>query len=405
MFCTVRVVKYWDDKELIRVVMTVSGDILLCDLDAFFASVEQLDHPEYRGKPVIIGGRPGERGVVATCSYEARKYGVRSAMPMIQAVKLCPDAVFLPVNMDRYRQVSARVFAVYDRFAAQIEKVSIDEAYLAVPSGVGLETARKIREAVRRELGLPVSVGISVNKLLAKMACELAKPDGLYRVAKEDMPKIIWPMPVSKLHGIGPQTKEKLNRIGVKTICQLAKFPERELIKMFGTAVGVMLHQRANGNDTREIQAEREIKSIGEETTFPKDVYDQDAVLTTLMDLAGQVGYRLRHKGLKARTVTVKIRSADFSTITRSQSLPAAVEGDGAIYKVARELFVTNCGQPPWRLVGVQVSNLDSYEQMSLFQEKDEKVSRVVDKLKDKYGMGVIKRGRLLLSEERKKKQ
>jgi DNA polymerase-4 len=166
-----------------------------------------------------------------------------------------------------------------------------------------------------------------------------------------------------------------------------------------------MLHQRANGNDTREIQAEREIKSIGEETTFPKDVYDRDAVLITLMDLAGQVGYRLRHKGLKARTVTVKIRFADFSTITRSQSLRDAVEGDGAIYRVVRELFSANCGQPPWRLVGVQVSNLDSYEQLSLFQERDEQVSRVVDKLKDKFGTGVIKRGSLLLLEERKKKQ
>lgn len=383
----------------------VSGDILLCDLDAFFAAVEQLDHPEYRGKPVIVGGRAGERGVVSTCSYEARKYGVHSAMPMVQAVKLCPEAVFLPVNMERYRQVSARVFQVYDRFTAQIEKVSIDEAYLAVPAGSGVETAGKIRDAVRRELGLPVSVGVSVNKLLAKMACELAKPDGLYQAAKEDVPKIIWPLPVNKLHGIGPQTKEKLNRIGVKTIGQLAKLPEEELIKMFGVAFGVMLHQRANGNDTRGIEVEREIKSIGEETTFPKDVFDKDAVLNTLIDLAGQVGYRLRHKGLKARTVTVKIRSGDFSTITRSQSLPAAVEGDGAIYQVARELFVTNCGQPPWRLVGVQVSNLDSYEQLSLFQEKDEQVSRVVDKLKDKYGMGVIKRGSLLLADERKKKQ
>jgi DNA polymerase-4 len=383
----------------------LSGDILLCDLDAFFAAVEQLEHPEYRGKPVIVGGRPGERGVVATCSYEARKYGVHSAMPMVQAAKLCPDAVFLPVNMDRYRQVSARVFAVYERFAAKIEKVSIDEAYLAVPAGLGVETASKIREAVRREHGLPVSVGVSVNKLLAKMACELAKPDGLYQVAKEDVPKTIWPLPVNKLHGVGPQTQKKLNRIGIKAIGQLAKLSEDELIKMFGAAFGVLLHQRANGIDTREIETEREIKSIGEETTFPKDVYDRDAVLITLMDLAGQVGYRLRHKGLKARTVTVKIRSADFSTITRSQSLPAAVEGDGAIYKAARELFVNNCGQSPWRLVGVQVSNLDSHEQLSLFQEKDERVSRVVDKLKDKYGMGVIKRGSLLISEEREEKQ
>jgi DNA polymerase-4 len=383
----------------------VSHDILLCDLDAFFASVEQRDHPEYRGKPVIVGGRPDERGVVSTCSYEARKYGVHSAMPMVRAVKLCPEAIFLPVQMSIYRQVSARVFEVYNAFAAQIEKVSIDEAYLAVPAGEGLETARKIRAAVRQGLGIPVSVGISSNKLLAKMASELAKPDGIYHVDIEDVPKIIWPLPVRKLPGIGPQTKEKLNRVGVNTIGQLAQYPEAELIKIFGDVVGIMLHQRANGIAATEIQAERSTKSISEETTFPQDLFDRDAVLIALLELAGQVGYRLRRKGLSARTVTVKIRFADFRTITRSQSLTEALEGDGAIYKVARELFLANSGQPPWRLVGVKLSNLGVCEQLSLFTDKDLQVSRVVDRLKDKYGMGVIKKGVLFPAGEREKKQ
>ncbi|HHW44739.1 MAG TPA: DNA polymerase IV [Desulfotomaculum sp.] len=377
----------------------MSRDILLCDLDAFFASVEQRDHPEFRSRPVIVGGRPDERGVVATCSYEARKYGIRSAMPMSRAVRLCPDAVFLPVDMARYRRVSAQVFAVYARFASEIEPVSIDEAYLAVPSGKGTAMARKIRETVRRELNLAVSVGVSVNKLLAKMACELAKPDGLKQVRPEDMPAVIWPLPVRKLHGVGPHTEERLHQIGVRTIGQLAMFPENELVRVFGS-FGATLHHYANGIDTREIEQVRKTKSIGEETTFPRDVYDREVVLKTLLELAEQVGCRLRKKGLKGRTVTVKIRYSDFATITRSRTLPDSVSGDGTIYRAARELFLANCGRPPWRLVGIQVSNLadGACEQLSLFTEpdRDGQVCRVVDELREKYGRDVLKRATLI---------
>ena len=372
----------------------MSYDILLCDLDAFFASVEQRNHPEYSGKPVIVGGRPEERGVVSTCSYEARKYGVHSAMPMVQAVRLCPGAIFLPVDMDHYQQVSAQVFSVYAHFTDRMEKVSVDEAYLSVPKKHGLEIAREIQNTVRQELNLPVSIGVSSNKILAKMACELGKP-GIKQVRAEDVPGVIWPLPVSKLHGIGSRTEEKLKRIGVKTIGQLANFPGGELTKIFG-AVGPILHQHANGMDSREIQTERKIKSIGEETTFPQDVYGQEEVLIELLKLAGQVGYRLRKKGLKARTVALKLRFADFKTITRARTLGDAIEGDGAIYKIVSELFKINCARPPWRLVGVQVSNLDSYEQLSLIQEKDVQLSRVVDGLKDKYGRDVVKKAVLM---------
>lgn len=381
----------------------MAGDVLLCDLDAFFASVEQRDHPEYRGKPVVVGGRAGSRGVVATCSYEAREYGIHSAMPMARAVRLCPGAVFLPVNMDHYRRVSAQVFAIYGRFAMQIEKVSIDEGYLAIQAGVGVETAQRIRRAVKGKLGLSVSVGISSNKLLAKMACDLAKPDGFLELAMGDVPKIIWPLPVGKLYGIGPQTREKLYRIGIMTIGQLARFPQAELIKIVGGAAGVMLHQRANGVDQREIEVERRVKSIGEETTFPRDVYDRDAVLITLLELAGQVGHRLRQEGLVARTVMVKIRFSDFRTITRSQSVHGAVAGGEAICRVVQELFLAHCGQPPWRLVGVQVANLDSWEQLSLFEEKDERLGKVVDQLRDKYGPDIVKRASLIPSAEKAK--
>ncbi|WP_424660868.1 DNA polymerase IV [Desulfofundulus sp.] len=384
--------------------MSYNRDILLCDLDAFFASVEQRDHPEYRGRPVIVGGRPDERGVVATCSYEARKYGIRSAMPVSRAVRLCPDAVFLPVNIARYRRVSAQVLAVYARFAAQIEPVSIDEAYLAVPSGRGMATAGKIREAVRRELNLPVSIGVSVNKLLAKMACELAKPDGLKQIKPEDVPTVVWPLPVRKLHGVGPHTEERLRQLGVRTIGQLAMFPESELVRIFGS-FGATLHRYANGIDSREIEPVRKVKSVGEEITFPRDVYDKESILKTLLELAEQVGRRLRKKGLKGRTVMVKIRYSDFSTITRSRTLPDFVDGDGAIYRTARELFLANCGRPPWRLVGVQVSNLDdgACEQLTLFKEpdRDGQVCRLVDELREKYGKDVIKKAALLESSSR----
>ncbi|MGB9825041.1 MAG: DNA polymerase IV [Desulfofundulus sp.] len=342
--------------------------------------------------------------MVATCSYEARKYGIRSAMPTSRAVRLCPDAVFLPVDMARYRRVSTQVFAVYARFAAQIEPVSIDEAYLAVPSGRGMATARKIREAVRRELNLPVSIGMSVNKLLAKMACEMAKPDGLKQINLEDVPAVVWPLPVRKLHGVGPHTEERLRQLGVRTIGQLAMFPENELVRVFGS-FGATLHQYANGIDTRGIEPVRKVKSVGEEITFPRDVYAEESILKTLLELAEQVGCRLRKKGLKGRTVMVKIRYSDFSTITRSRTLPDFVDGNGAIYRTARELFLANCGQPPWRLVGIQVSNLEdgTCEQLTLFKEpdRDGQVCRVVDELREKYGKDVIKKAALLESSSR----
>ena len=239
----------------------MSYDFLLCDLDAFFASVEQRDHPDYIGKPVIVGGRPEARGVVSTCSYEARKYGVHSAMPMIQAVRLCPDAIFLPVDMDRYRRVSAQVFSIYARYTDHMEQVSIDEAYIAVPYGHGLEIAWEIYDAVRQELNLPVSIGVAGNKILAKMACELGKP-GIKQVRAEDVPSVIWPLPIRKLQGIGLQTEKKLKCIGIKTIGQLASFSEDKLTKMFG-AYGPILHKHANGIDNSGIQSERKAKSIG----------------------------------------------------------------------------------------------------------------------------------------------
>jgi len=379
-------------------------DILLCDLDAFFASVEQRDHPEYRGRPVIVGGTPEGRGVVAACSYEARKYGVRSAMPMKKAVRLCPAAVFLPADLARYRQASKEVFSIFARFTPEVEEVSIDEAYLGVPAGRGVEIAAVIRETVRKEVDLPVSVGISCNKLLAKTACELAKPDGLRAVWPADVPEVVWPLPVSKLYGVGPRTEQILKSMGIYTIGDLAQCSESELVRRLGS-FGAELKMFAQGIDYRPLELTHTVKSIGREITFEYDRWDEEEVLQVLSFLAGEVGYRLRTKGFKGRTVTVKIRKGDFSTFTRSRTLPYSTDLDREIYETARELFLHSEIGPPWRLIGLQVSGLSREEmrQLSLLEidgekrrQKEEELSHVVDDLRRKYGRTVVQRAMLL---------
>ncbi|MFY9447490.1 MAG: DNA polymerase IV, partial [Dethiobacteria bacterium] len=281
--------------------MRDNKEILLCDLDAFFASVEQLDHPHLRGKPVIVGGDPEGRGVVSTCSYEARPFGVRSAMPVKKALQLCPEAILRPVNLPRYKAVSRQVRRILSRFTPELQFVSIDEAYLAVEKGAGLETAEAVRRAVREELGLPLSVGVSVNKLLAKIACELVKPDRIGSLWPEEVPERLWPLPVSVIPGVGPATREELGRYGIRTVGDLARFPRASLVRLLGSR-GVELHQYAHGIDHRSLEEEQEAKSISEEVTFPRDLFDGEDLLLVLQELSAEVGYRLRAEGLTART-------------------------------------------------------------------------------------------------------
>lgn len=385
-----------------------ADDILLCDLDAFFASVEQRDHPEYRGKPVIVGGSPEARGVVSACSYEARKFGVRSAMPMVRAVRLCPSAVLLPVDASRYRTVSERVMSIYRRFTPIIEQVSIDEAYLAVSCGTGVGVATELRRAVRREVDLPVSVGISSNKLLAKIACKLAKPDGQRELWPKDVPSVLWTLDVDVLPGVGPKTRTRLEALGIRKVKDLVDRGEGFLDQMLGT-FGRELYRYALGQDDRGLTTWEEIKSISEETTFPRDIYDGDEALAVIMLLSEEVGFRLRRKGLKARTVTVKIRYADYATITRSLTLPESTHTDSAIYRAARDLFCRHGGAGPWRLLGVQVSGLveEEYRQPSLLEDtgreqREERITAAIDGLKSKYGKDVIHRARALLRQRRR---
>jgi len=369
-------------------------DILLCDLDAFYAAVEQRDKPELKGKPVIVGGSRGSRGVVSTCSYEAREYGIRSAMPIKQAAKLCPGAVYLPVNMKRYQEVSGQVKEIMESFTPDIETVSIDEAYLAVKSGAGYTTGESIRSAIKKEVDLPISIGVSVNKLLSKIACEVAKPDNIKAIWPDEVPGILWPMSVRVLPGVGPATEKKLKQHGFETVKDVANSPEKALVNLLGRN-GAFLSRYAWGVDERKIESEGEVKSISEEITFPEDIDDREMMLTVVHEQASDVGYRLRSQKFYAKTVSIKLRFADFKTITRDLTLPAATDSDKVIYDSAKELFLRYCGNPPWRLVGVRVSGLTRSRQLSLFPEepageKEEQLNKIKDSLRTKYGDKVL---------------
>lgn len=376
-------------------------EILLCDLDAFFASVEQRDRPEYRGKPVVVGGSLSGRGVVSTCSYEARKFGVHSAMPVQRARQLCPEAIFLPGDMAKYRRVSREIFALYGRFTPEIEVVSIDEAYLGLPAGEGLAVASRIHRAVREELSLSVTIGVSVNKLLAKIASELAKPDRVGAIWPEEVAAVLWPRSLKLLPGLGPVSVQKLNRIGISTIGQLAAAPLELLQKYFGRTASA-LWQSAHGIDNRPLEPLSEAKSLSEERTFAADLAAEDVVRAVLISQAESLGYRLRSGGLRARKVSIKLRYADFSTITREQTLPAPTDSDLEIYETAVRLFDAHKGSPPWRLIGLRVAGFASGEQLSIFdalpaEKKERELQRTRDLLREKYGDAVVYRARRLL--------
>lgn len=375
-------------------------DILLCDLDAFFASVEQLDHPGLRGRPVLVGGNPEGRGVVAACSYEARSFGIRSAMPMKKALVLCPEAVVVQGRMYRYIELSMQVREIFGRFTPDVEFVSIDEAYLAVEKGQGCETGKTIHAAVREELCLPISVGVSVNKLLAKIACELAKPNKVGTLWPEEIKEKLWPLPVRALPGIGPVAEQNLHYKGINTVKDLACYSKEALTLMFGNSAETV-YNYAHGIDKRELEFEHEAKSISEETTFPEDVYNSDDILAVLMEQSAGVGFRLRNAGLTARTVTLKLRFKDFRTITRSKTMPETIFSDMEIYRTAKDLFGAHSGQPPWRLVGVQVSGFEQGSQMSMFRptpggDREDILTITRDKLRKKYGSEVIFQGKRL---------
>ncbi|HVW34313.1 MAG TPA: DNA polymerase IV [Acidimicrobiia bacterium] len=336
--------------------------ILHVDLDAFYASVEVLEDPRLRGKPVLVGGT-GPRGVVAAASYEARRFGVHSAMPMGRARRLCPAAVVLPPRFDLYRAKSRAVHEIFESFTPFIEPIALDEAFLDVSGarrlfGDGAEIGAAIRERVRTTTGLTASVGVAPNKLLAKLASDDAKPDGMLVVEPGTELAFLHPHPVGRLWGVGPATRARLARFGVETIGDLARVPEASLVDALGRAHGSHLHALAKGSDDRPVNPERESKSISQEETFPRDVADKEALRGVARRMAERVGAKLAEHGLSGRTVTIKVRFPDFRTITRSVTLPEAFSGPADISGLALGLLDRVDTRGGIRLLGVGVSNL-----------------------------------------------
>ncbi len=328
--------------------MPATGDqrrtILHVDLDAFYASVEVLDNPALAGKPVLVGGT-GPRGVVAAASYEARRFGVHSAMPMARARRLCPHAVVLPPRFEVYGAKSRAVHQIFAAFTPVIEPIALDEAFLDVTGalhllGAGAEIGAAIRARVRAETGLVASVGVAANKLLAKLASDDAKPDGMLVVESGTELAFLHPHPVQRLWGVGPATLGRLERFGVETIGDLAALPEATLVDALGRAHGHQLHELAQGRDNRAVEPDRETKSIGQEETFPHDVADREALRREVFRMAERVGDRLRDHGFAGRTVTLKVRFPDFRTITRSATLPEPFSESSEIVRLA---------PPSWR--------------------------------------------------------
>jgi len=380
--------------------------IMHVDMDAFFAAVEQRDHPEYRGQPLIVGGL-GNRGVVSTASYEARKLGVHSALPMAEARRRCPQGIFLPGNHPHYQAVSRHIFAIFADFSPRLEPLSIDEAFLDITGMERLFSDRRsygmqLKQRIFAEVGLVASVGIAPNKFLAKLASDLEKPDGLVLIERGQEKAALQDLPIRRLWGVGRQTSEKLTRLGLRTVGQIAAANPQELQKYFGSKTAYHLIQLANGRDERPVESERDQQSIGNEITFEQDILRQSQVEAQFLALTEKVGWRLRRAEAKARTVTIKVRTACFQTITRSRTLTEATNFDAVLYQTALALYQQAKPREGIRLLGVTGSNLVFHEQESLFQEnkKEEKLYQAMDSLKARFGAGIITKAQLLHRED-----
>jgi DNA polymerase-4 len=386
-----------------------SKTILHVDLDAFFAAVEQRDNPELRGKPVIVGGGgPNDRGVVSTASYEARVFGVRSAMPLRTAGALCPDAIFVPVNGRKYATASKQVMDILRRYTPQIEPLSIDEAFLDVTGTEGLfgngeEVARKVKQAIRDEVKLTASVGVAANRLVAKIASDLRKPDGLVVVAPGTETAFLEPLSIERLWGVGASTRRALADYDVKTIGDLAALPVDVLVRRFGSMGGV-LSARARGIGDTEVGEGIAAKSISHEHTFDVNTDDWAVIQRTLLALSEGVGSRLRASGVLASTIGVKIRDSDFVTITRQRTFDDPTDSTDLIWKAAVALTKREVKGMRVRLLGVAATGLGEQRQLPMFQEEDSRRRRAVeaaDALRKRYGSRSIRRASLLEAEVR----
>lgn len=386
--------------------------ILHVDMDAFYASVELRDNPSLEGLPVCVGGPAASRGVIAAASYEARRFGVHSAMATANARRICPDLVVLPPDFDKYTAVSKEIMAIFRRYTPIVEPLSLDEAFLDVAGserlfGDAIEIGRRIRDDILRETRLVASVGVAPTKFLAKLASDLDKPDGFRVIQRDEVRAVLDPLPVSKIYGVGPRTAKRLEALGVRTVAELASLPRRDVAKRFG-ASGIWIHDLAHGIDARRVTPRREEKSHGMERTFAVDISDREELRNYLFTFCEEVAFYLRDKGLRGKTITLKVRFSDFKTVTRTKTLEFPTNLGPRLYATARELL-DKVPVRPLRLIGIQVSRLEDVRQPNqgtLFNgsmaepstrkdylQQNEKLAQVtpsLDKLRKKFGKGTV---------------
>ncbi|MAE10940.1 MAG: DNA polymerase IV [Dehalococcoidales bacterium] len=381
--------------------------IIHIDLDAFFVSVEQVFNPELKGKPVVVGGKPGGRGVVAAASYEARAFGLHSAMPLKTASRLCPHAIFIEGSFPRYREASKKFMAILADFTPFLEPGGLDEAYLDVTGFESLHDsihrmAVSIRQRIQDELGLCASVGIASGKIIAKVASELSKPDGLIEVARGEEQAFLAPLGVGKLPGVGKKAERTLELLGIDTIGKLSVTPVAVLKRHLGVS-GEGLHRSANGIDDRKVETSGAAKSISRETTFGKDTRNRVYLKATLRYLGERVGADLRRQGKQAKSINLKLRYADFTTLTRSHTPPQATDGDLMIFQTGLKLLdkALAAEKQPVRLIGIGVSNLvEAGGQLAMLDssaQRQVQLNKTIDRIRQKYGFTSIQTGQTLL--------
>jgi len=376
------------------------------DLDAFFASCEQREHPEYQGRPVVVGARPGHRGVVAAASYTARKFGIHSAMPISEAYRRCPEAVYLRPDMEKYRRMSAEVFRILDSIAPIVEAASIDEAYLDISGlekllGTPETIGREIKQRIFAATGLTASVGIGPNRLIAKLGSEYRKPDGLTVVTPDQVLDFLASMPVTNLRGLGPQTRKIFDRLGIRTVAQLRAWPLATLEQHLGKSAAGNFYRQASGIASDQVHPERSRKSISKETTFEADVRDHAVVKNALHTLAAEVARNARREGLSGAVIPLKIRFTGFETHTRQRKQPAPTHDEREILKTAWQLFQHgDLPNKPVRLIGVGISGWIENQpaQADLFDQPvqtayTQKLLQTIDEVTEKFGKGKLQVG------------
>ncbi len=379
--------------------------ILHVDMDAFFASVEERDNPALKGKAVVVG--TGVRGVVSAANYEARKFGIHAAMPVGRAKRLAPHAIFVPPNMARYSEVSTHIMEIFRSVTPLVEPLSLDEAFLDVTGakrllGDGREIAKQIRAKVEASEGITCSVGIATTKFIAKLASSRCKPNGMLEIAPDRVLEFLHPLPVSAIWGVGPKTNEELQKLGLRTVADIANTPRQTLMRALGESAGASLYELSWGRDYRDVIPEEVDKSISAAETFDTDIEDQDIILREFLRLTEKATYRMREKDFSARTISIKVRFADFKTITRSKTLPLAISATHEVFDVVKSLFLAlKLDRARLRLVGVSLDGLedgiDGSEQLILGEREKgwRQATAAIDKASARFGQGSVRPARL----------